>query len=106
MRIPLKLRVLPVVGEIDTLKVSPGTRLGIEEAELASTLSAHPNTFHGRLEAPLTHLPLAFAHGDVLTVELQCAGSLSWPRLLTRSAGGRILAFMINLFAPALDTRP
>ena len=69
MRIPLKVWVLPIVGEVNTLKDGPSAGLGVEEAEVACTFSALPDTFHGRFETPFTHLPLAFTHGDILTVE-------------------------------------
>ena len=69
MRIPLKIWVFPVVGKLNTLKDSPSTSFSVEEAEIAGPFSALPDAFHGRLETPFSHFPLAFAHGDILTVE-------------------------------------
>lgn len=69
LRIPFKLRILPILRKLDAFEYGARASLSIKEAKIAGPFPPLPNTFHSRLESPFTHFFLTLLHRHIVTVK-------------------------------------
>lgn len=69
MWIPLKFRILPIIGKFNRLKHSAHRSLCVKEAKVTLSFLPLPPTLHSNTETPLLHHDSPLCHGDIAHVE-------------------------------------